>query len=490
MVHDASLPVLGKSARTEIKDIVSALENNSNSPIRVHAAETPDSKVYFEAKQIQLSDLAGLSIPPNNGTIPYFPESTIDFQTQATTGGTFDVIWPTSTVGMYRRVGFTLLISGAIKMLFTPEAATLSALANPGTIFVKGALPIGWIDLECTDAAGLFKTAGSASNIIENSVGGVSRIVRFGSGGGSGSGTGDANELLERLKDRLDDSPFSWLNDNIFSIQEDTKVDPSTTALYDVVETAYKFEVVGQFVESEQILDAEFIATGKEILQIELMAFWKLTALDTAATYQVSLDGGSTYETVTMTRVGLTDTYRGVHIFATPVAVPQDLRVKITAGTANTILKGYGIFYDLQFGVATDHVAIEKQLVVGGTNPNTFTLSKFLPDPDLLRVYAVETGQVFRYGAFSLSGYTVTFPVDTFNISTNLTLIFDQTVGSTFDSSDKNASLMAANFLGSTDTNIDRSQPGRGIVLRSPDGSLYEITVKDGGTGFDIYLVT
>lgn len=168
-----------------------------------------------------------------------------------------------------------------------------------------------------------------------------------------------------------------------------------------------------------------------------------------------------------------------------------DLRVRITSSAANVFLKGYGIFYGRSLAVVSGLKNREVQAFNGTTdNYNTFTLSNFLPDPDLLKVYHVETGQVYTYGTggFSLSGYQVIFPANTFNGLGTVTLAFDQLAGTSFDNSDQNASLLAANFLGSTDATIDKSQNGRGIFLRRPDGTLREITI-DNSDNIVVYSV-
>ncbi len=168
-----------------------------------------------------------------------------------------------------------------------------------------------------------------------------------------------------------------------------------------------------------------------------------------------------------------------------------DLRVRITSSASNVELKGYGILYGRQEQVVTGLLNREVQSFDGTVNNyNTFTLANFLPDPDLLRVYHVETGQVYLYGTggFSLNGYQVIFPANTFNGLGTVTLVFDQLEGTSFDNSDRNAALMAANFLGSTDASIDRSQNGRGIFLRRPDGTLREITI-DNSDNIVVYSV-
>lgn len=170
-----------------------------------------------------------------------------------------------------------------------------------------------------------------------------------------------------------------------------------------------------------------------------------------------------------------------------------DLRIRITA-SGSYKLTGTGVFYDIQTTGVIGGVKNRQVFTFNSTaNPNEFTLTNFYPDPDLLRVYLAETGQVFKAPALTFDGRKVIFPEDSFDnggIPADMTLIFDQTEGGSFDNSDMNALLLAGNFLGSTDPSIDRSSPGRGPIVRSPDGTLYEITIKDGGTGFDIYEVT
>jgi hypothetical protein len=110
----------------------------------------------------------------------------INFQTQALSNvADFVITWPVSnTVGQFRRAGFSLIGSGKIQVIFSAEAATQGALANAGSLFASSGIPLGYIDLECTNSSGFFKTAGSVTNIIENA-----QIYRFGAGAGGGSST-------------------------------------------------------------------------------------------------------------------------------------------------------------------------------------------------------------------------------------------------------------------------------------------------------------
>ena len=165
-----------------------------------------------------------------------------------------------------------------------------------------------------------------------------------------------------------------------------------------------------------------------------------------------------------------------------------DLRVKITA-SQNSSLAGYGVFYggtsSLVTGVLNKQVFSFDGIV---DNDNEFLLTHFLPDPDLLKIYEIGTGQVYVYPSFLLDGHNIIFPLNTFNKVGTITLLFDQASRSSFDNNDKNASLLAANYLGSSDATIDRSQPGRGIILMRPDGTKREITI-DNSDNIVIYSV-
>jgi hypothetical protein len=113
-------------------------------------------------------------------------------------------------------------------------------------------------------------------------------------------------------------------------------------------------------------------------------------------------------------------------------------------------------------------------------NLNEFTLTQFLPDSRFLMCFALGTGQAFRYGDFVLDGSKVIFPPNTFNIVGTVQLEFFQINSvNPGPASTVADSLLTANHLGSTDGAIDKSANGRGIYLRSPNGTLREITIDD-----------
>jgi hypothetical protein len=158
-----------------------------------------------------------------------------------------------------------------------------------------------------------------------------------------------------------------------------------------------------------------------------------------------------------------------------------DLRVKVVSSAGGKKLKSFGIFYDETVGsVVTGYKDLQKFTFSGDDNTYQFTVTAFLPNPDALKVYDIKTGQVYRYPAFTLNGQTVEFNSGAFYVpGESVQLLFDQSEGSGFDNSDANASLLAANHLGSTDGTIDKSANGRGIYLRRPDGTLREICIDD-----------
>lgn len=164
-----------------------------------------------------------------------------------------------------------------------------------------------------------------------------------------------------------------------------------------------------------------------------------------------------------------------------------DLRLRVTSSATTNwddptqaSLKGFGVsYYPAVTNIVTGSDMFEIQQVNGTSNISTFTLTKFRPDPRALKVYVRETGQVLVFGAFSLNGYQVVFPANTFSLANQTyTLQFEQVNGS-YDNTDVNAALLAANHLGSTDLNIDRSLPGQGFFLRRPDGTLREIAINN-----------
>lgn len=439
------------------------------------------------------------------------------------------------------------------------------------------------------------------------------QMVQLGVGsGGAGEGTGDANAVLESLKNQLIDSYFELVTPNIFSSDEDDKVDGTSTGEYSLVDRTFNFaaNAVETMLSTDMLDPEEFLANADALEEIELSVYWELANIDVSAVYEVSRNGGLAWQTVTMERVGTTDMYRGYHKFSdeltnqtlyspvvsgdlnasnqlsqsfvipagekkliksttltltktgspagnifvsicadnagspgtvlsessaivanslvtgsntinvpdiylavgtyhikvrtdaaykasyvngvtelnlsgsTVVGIDLDLRVRISSSNTAGVKKlvGYGIFYDkaIAANVASGSINVEVFEFDGDDDIYEFTLTKFVPHADLLKVYDVNTGQVYDYGAFGFDGQKVVFqPGQFLQPGETVKLRFIQVEGSAFDSSDVNGLLLASNHLGSTDASIDRSLPGRGIILKRPDGTLREISIDD-----------
>jgi hypothetical protein len=505
-----------------------------------------------------------------------------------------------------------------------PNAAEASATVLPPP---RNTLPVGYVTLQADGA-------GTALLNIDQA-----EIFQFGTGAGGGSGAGDASSIEETLKNRLLESPFEAVTPNVFEQNEDALIDGASTGAFSLVTNNFEFAAAAETMVSIQMLDAEFLASPEQVNSVELMMFWDLANIDTAATYEVSRNGGNEWQAITMTRIADTEVYQGIHEFADEAAdqsivsqatanliaaqaaeldasskqeigqlltlanateirevdlnfaingspsgnifvsvyddsagdpgtllsqtaaipvsglsdgsntinlgrivvaagtyhvvvstdaayksafvtattslelrgnaagtdaetyngtawaaaafdiahdlkgIELDLRVRVTSSAAAN-LEGYGIFYDQdQAGIVTGIKEREVfQFKAVADNDNEFVLTKFVPEPDLLSVYYIEAGQVFKYPAFSVEGQTIVFAVNQFNnggVEADVTLVFDQTRGGAFDNSDLNALLLADNHLGSPDASTDKSVAGRGIYLRRPDGTLRELRIND-----------
>jgi len=211
MVVDAAMDVLGVPERTDLEEIHGRLNKHLNIPFRLHAGSpTANQLLYIGTNRVEQGDGAGLSSPPLDDLINLFPDTTIDYQAASggtVSGGTVYVDGeafqlPDCTVGEYARHVFVYQSgNNVVDSTFDSHPTDVSSLKNPGELFAKiEGIPIGYVDLECTDATvgeAKYKTAGSTTNIIENKVGSDFRIFRFGSGAGGG---GDGAAVAFRVK--------------------------------------------------------------------------------------------------------------------------------------------------------------------------------------------------------------------------------------------------------------------------------------------------
>jgi len=192
--HDA----IGAPQGTGLDAIIPQLDSHIDYPLRMFASfPTPDSKLNISSNQTEAGDGTKKTTPPIESVLNVYPATTIDFQSAATTGGTVKVgggafALPDGTLGQFRRVAFVYKSAlNEIEAAFSVESATLGGLVNPAVVFPAGDVNIGYMDLECTDATvgdSKYKTAGSATAIIENKVGSDPRMFRVFGGGAGGGG--------------------------------------------------------------------------------------------------------------------------------------------------------------------------------------------------------------------------------------------------------------------------------------------------------------
>lgn len=166
-----------------------------------------------------------------------------------------------------------------------------------------------------------------------------------------------------------------------------------------------------------------------------------------------------------------------------------DLKTRITASVTGGQLQGIGNYYGFTAPVVTGIKSLEVFKFSGDDDITEFTVNKFKPNADLLKVYDVNTGLVYRYGAFTISGNKVIFsPGQFLSPGDQITLVFDQQVGGLYDNSDDNANLLSENRLGSEDPTLDKSIAGEGLLLRSTNGKLVEVYLFWNGTTHEIRL--
>lgn len=162
-------------------------DGEETSPLKLYASSPPNALLNIGPSTVAAGDTAGLASSPVDGLVLATATITINFQTGAIVGGTVTLgvggpalVLPSTTVGSFRRFVFSAQSDGSIAVAYSAESLSLGSLTNAGILLeILGGRPLGYLNVEAT-AATAFKTPGSATNIIENSVGGIPHIFRFG----------------------------------------------------------------------------------------------------------------------------------------------------------------------------------------------------------------------------------------------------------------------------------------------------------------------
>jgi hypothetical protein len=145
-----------------------------------------------------------------------------------------------------------------------------------------------------TDATGLVDISNTA-------------IKQLGVGSGSGGGTGGGPSFLQDLKFQLKDGPYEFLVASVFGQDQDAKVDNSTGA-YSFPDSAWAL-ATGEVLETINLVDGDYYALLQDIISVDFVIKYVTTDIDANPIVEISVDGGQNYETVSLDRIGDTDTF-------------------------------------------------------------------------------------------------------------------------------------------------------------------------------------
>jgi hypothetical protein len=215
-------PIIGSAVGELLDDTVTRIAKHIDIPLRLYASATPDQYLNIGASKIEAGDGAGKVTPPVDSALPVIAGGQIGFTAKTAPafvkidGAAFS--FPTTTAGEFRRLAFSVDGLGNLNAVWSVASATVVGLTDPGLLHVQMAgVPVGYIDLEALAAAGTYKTAGSATDVIENKAGSDIRIFRYGSGSGSGGAGGGAS-----LLDPNYDESFIYYTRSDFAIDKKT----------------------------------------------------------------------------------------------------------------------------------------------------------------------------------------------------------------------------------------------------------------------------
>lgn len=172
--HETDLNSLGLVGENPLSEVLNGVEKSIERPGRLYASNPLDSKLRISPAQITRSDGSTLVIANPDVGIPSTGAAWVDFQLQTSSG--IAVSFPATSLYYYRRFVVCFTSSNTLIGLFSDEVSNPILYPDPVTLTPSGYELVGYVDIECTDASGKFKTAGSVSNIIEAATLSTSRI--------------------------------------------------------------------------------------------------------------------------------------------------------------------------------------------------------------------------------------------------------------------------------------------------------------------------
>lgn len=316
---------------SELDNLLDSIDLELTQPLRLDASNPADLTINVgPAIVTNTENDRNRTIPHVGSLLPNdFASGTIVFPS---TSGNSVVVTPgndnilTVSNNEYIKVLIYLDANGDLNVLpGTPNAVEADANVLPPP---TNSLPIGYVTL--------FNNAGTIDNLSQSS------IFQFGTGAGGGGGQGDANSFIEMLRNRRDDSIFRAFTYYVASIDEDDDdiVDPSSTGEYDLVNSRYKLDT-GEILLSTDMLDDLYKNNNTDLDKAELIVEFDEDAIDNAATFELSKDGGSNWETVETEQVGESGVFRGVVEFD-PFAAGTPSTLQEITDPADTVDLGFG----------------------------------------------------------------------------------------------------------------------------------------------------
>lgn len=364
-IYRGTLGQLSPTQNPELDNLLLSADSDLTALLRL-SANTPNSLVV----NVGASDLLNAesnrrrAIPHIGTAYVQFASGTVTFP--AASAGNITTSTGGSTVlnvasGNFAAVLIYLDGAGGLNTAVGADAASESAAITNLPPSPDETIAAGFIVVQ--------NIAGVIQNIAQ------SAIRQFGSGSGGG-GSGDASSLDTILRDRFANLAMKYLDPNIFRRNKSTKVDLSSTGSFDLVKNAFKFTSIGQTLVTTNAANAEFLTEAVDITEVELYAHWLLGFIDTAATYEVSRDGGTNWQAVTMARVGSeSNAYRGYHVFNNE-SVLQNLQTVAATGAGQALNATTQQELSSQFVVASTTVlrTVDLQLNFGGVGAGLLTV--------------------------------------------------------------------------------------------------------------------
>lgn len=282
--------------------------------LKVNPNNPGDKIVLIAASFITLAD-GSLYALSNGPLVTSFAGGNINFQTGVNSDG--DNFTPIDFTGQNDK-----WFKFSLNLLQNNEILILSNDPNDGGNFgtTQANTPPPPISVEAISFAVIAIQNNSAVSVTEihNLI--ESNFTRLPVGGGGG-GSGDASTLLGRMEDFADETFFMFLEPNIISQDELDKVD-STDGTLNVVDKTIDLDA-GEFVNSIELLDPEFLEGITDLLAAHVVLVFELGFADTAPIVTLT-NNGADFQAVTMNK-HTEDTFEGRHVFDLSLLVLQTL---------------------------------------------------------------------------------------------------------------------------------------------------------------------